>query len=164
MKRASIFALLVGVTLLSSAAHAQLGVTTANLNATADVSAVLEFDVLDGSIECGSVAVGDSGCPNAADGDANLLVRSNSDWALTLDDFGGAGVDTVTLFVDDFARIGQFIMDLTNTAPTGVAGPDTSSTISGSIRGTGGDSEIIDQTDDFGAYLGEFSVTLTATN
>lgn len=168
MKRASAHLLLVGVALLSSAAQAQLptGVTTATITATATIEEVLEFDVIDGSIDCGLVGPGDDGCPDADT--AEIIVSANADWDLTLDDFGGAGEDTVTLFVDDFARMGQFIMDLTTDAPDagngGTAGPPTNVIITGNIRGTGAEEEVVDEGDDFGPYLGEFLLTLSAQN
>ena len=167
MKRVSKFALLVGVTLLSSVAQAQSGVTNTTITASATIDAILEFDVNDSVIECGTVAVGQADpCPDS--GTANIDVRANSDWDLTLDDFGGAGEDVVTLFVDDFAKMGQFLMDLTTDAPEpgngGTAGPQVNVVITGAIRLTGTDEQIIDTIDDFGPYLGEFDLTIAVAN
>lgn len=169
MKRVSAHLLLVGVALLSSAAQAQLptGVTTATITATATIEEVLEFDVIDGSIDCGIVAPGGlDACPDADT--AEILLSANADWDLTLDDFGGAGEDTVTLFVDDFARMGQFIMDLTTDAPdagnSGTAGAPRTILITGAIRLAGAEEEVVDEGDDFGPYLGEFLLTLSAQN
>lgn len=176
MKRLGMGILAVAaVTLLAGRAEAQIatGQTTYTITATATIDAILEFDVIDDSVDCDVVLVGDAACAGdgtTSDGEAEILVSANSDWLLTFSDLGGAVApsNVVTMTNDDAGRFGEFLLDIDSDAPDaangGEAGVDFTVIISAAVRTGLTDNDNLDVTDDYGTYTGTFNVTLTATN
>ena len=172
MKRFGLAIVAMAVVCFAARAEAQTGVTNTTITASADIAAILEFDVVKGTIECGFVLVGDTACDDDTGGttdQAEITVSANSDWLLVLVDDGGTlTANECTFTHDDEVSnfFGEYIMDVTTdqAGNGGTANIDVQVFISGTIRDTGTADESLDVTDDNGAYSCAFDLTLQANN
>lgn len=167
MNRNSLVTALTAASLAFGVASSVKAQEAEPLTATANINSVVELNVIDGVLECGSIVIS---APTACGGDsgtAEVEVIANSDWTLTIDDLGGASPgssDGEVTLAADIGRNGQFVLDLALSATSGASTASEDITISPvAIRGSGGAAEEFDPTDDYGAYLGEFVVTLTGS-
>jgi hypothetical protein len=141
------------------------GVTEAGLfTATATINSSLSFDITQATMDFGIVDTNSGGATSTQD--AAISVTANARWGITIND--GVTYDPLAaqgkVTLNNTARSGQFAATLVATpdAVGTVQNPAVSQvvTIKGTIAATGPVGDVIELTDQWGPYSGNFVVVL----
>lgn len=161
MKKLSLLA--AAALVMAWAGNAQAATDSKQLTATANIAAVVTLTTVDGTFECGTVAVGSTQCEVAAARNASFTVVSNSDWTIALaDDATGAAANQITLSHTNAAGgySGDFVLKLALSTAGATATGGTTVTVS---EQTPSLDTTLDVADEYGSYSGTGTITLTGT-